>query len=141
MRKKEINKLKKLAQDEIDIKYEIDRNIHYLEFLCRKINIHNKRFNKWWDKNLSDKHTLKIEMTDGEIKVISKPITENITICSILKNKKKHLSAEKESKPIPTYNPIINGYYWVKKAKVKDWEIMKFHNDYFYQFEQTIGIP
>jgi hypothetical protein len=62
-------------------------------------------------------------------------------VYSKITNNRNSFIAEKESKPILTYKPIRNGYYWVKRAKVKDWEIMKFHNDYFYQFEKTLGIP
>jgi len=62
-------------------------------------------------------------------------------IFSKITNGSNPFLSESDKDKISKYKPIRNGYYWVKIAKVKDWEIMKFHNNYFYQFEKTLGIP
>lgn len=42
--------------------------------------------------------------------------------------------SESDKEKVFKYKPLENGYYWVKVREYKKWEILKYHNGYFYVF-------
>lgn len=42
--------------------------------------------------------------------------------------------SESDKEKVFKYKPLENGYYWVKVREFKKWEILKYHNGYFYVF-------